>query len=312
MYMLQHGSLFVTSFVFLMGLLFKVNGVSFGSATYKALSSLMLTLCVLFLFAWGLAVVAGMVDRLATVSSRVGVVRERAQRIGVWLLRVTGLSALSRAGTGTGSTSTTTVTVRASSDLVEVADVSSHRPRRTAPLSTRRLILDSDASLAGAGLCAGDGAGSRFGRTDSESAEDANSCGGFKLEAKPPAALSSDSESTAPTVLWSHGVANTLTAGVSQQRSVWVANPLATRHVQVQLQAASVGTGQVMDLAAPAESLTLATSSSLKGTDGMSTGAGSASGGVTPSQARSARKARALRAGNLRPGGEPSQSPASH
>jgi hypothetical protein len=45
MYGLQHGALFVTSFVFLMGLLFKVDGVSSSSGTYSALSGVMLTLC---------------------------------------------------------------------------------------------------------------------------------------------------------------------------------------------------------------------------------------------------------------------------
>jgi hypothetical protein len=54
LYGLQHGSLFVTSFVFLMGLLFKVQGVSSTSRTYSALSGVMLCLCCGFVVAWAL------------------------------------------------------------------------------------------------------------------------------------------------------------------------------------------------------------------------------------------------------------------
>ena len=64
MYMLQHGSLFVTSFVFLMGLLFKVNGVSIGSTTYNALSDIMLGLCAAFISFWLIIVVLQVVRRL--------------------------------------------------------------------------------------------------------------------------------------------------------------------------------------------------------------------------------------------------------
>ena len=60
MYLLQHGSLFVTSFVFLMGLLFKVNGVSQASSTYGALSAVMLSMCVAFLSVWLAAVLHAM------------------------------------------------------------------------------------------------------------------------------------------------------------------------------------------------------------------------------------------------------------
>ena len=56
LYMLQHGSLFVTSFVFLMGLLFKVDGVDSASPAYSSLSQLMLAMCTIFLIVW-LAVV---------------------------------------------------------------------------------------------------------------------------------------------------------------------------------------------------------------------------------------------------------------
>jgi hypothetical protein len=51
-YMVQHGSLLVTSFVFLMGLLFKVEGVSSKSPVYDALSVVMLLLCVGFMVWW--------------------------------------------------------------------------------------------------------------------------------------------------------------------------------------------------------------------------------------------------------------------
>ena len=59
MYALQHGSLFVTSFVFLMGLLFKVNGVSSASPTYAALAVIMLLACAAFLVAWVVVAVLG-------------------------------------------------------------------------------------------------------------------------------------------------------------------------------------------------------------------------------------------------------------
>jgi hypothetical protein len=63
LYGLQHGALFVTSFVFLMGLLFKVDGVSSSSGTYTALSGIMVTLCVSFIAAW----VAVIVWRVVTL-----------------------------------------------------------------------------------------------------------------------------------------------------------------------------------------------------------------------------------------------------
>ena len=52
LYMLQHGSLFVTSFVFLMGLLFKVKGVEATTPVYNALSAVMLGMCTMFLAVW--------------------------------------------------------------------------------------------------------------------------------------------------------------------------------------------------------------------------------------------------------------------
>jgi hypothetical protein len=60
LYTLQHGSLFVTTFVFLMGLLFKVDGVSdAASLQYRVLSVAMLALCGAFIALWLCAVVYG-------------------------------------------------------------------------------------------------------------------------------------------------------------------------------------------------------------------------------------------------------------
>jgi hypothetical protein len=59
LYGLQHGALFVTSFVFLMGLLFKVQGVSSDTDTFDTLSTIMLLLCAVFLVAWLTAVFHG-------------------------------------------------------------------------------------------------------------------------------------------------------------------------------------------------------------------------------------------------------------
>ena len=66
MYALQHGSLFVTSFVFLMGLLFKVDGVSATAPIYTSLSTIMLTLCSVFIASWLAMVAAGVVARVPT------------------------------------------------------------------------------------------------------------------------------------------------------------------------------------------------------------------------------------------------------
>jgi hypothetical protein len=74
LYSLQHGALFVTSFVFLMGLLFKVDGVSSSSGTYGALSGIMVTLCVGFVTAWVAVIVARVASawRAARNSTRHG------------------------------------------------------------------------------------------------------------------------------------------------------------------------------------------------------------------------------------------------
>jgi hypothetical protein len=69
LYSLQHGALFVTSFVFLMGLLFKVDGVSSSSSTYSTLSRVMVTLCVAFMAAW-LAVIAVRVVAMSRIARK--------------------------------------------------------------------------------------------------------------------------------------------------------------------------------------------------------------------------------------------------
>jgi hypothetical protein len=60
LYSLQHGALFVTSFVFLMGLLFKVDGVSSSSGTYSALSGIMVAMCAAFMATWVAAIIVRM------------------------------------------------------------------------------------------------------------------------------------------------------------------------------------------------------------------------------------------------------------
>jgi hypothetical protein len=62
LYSLQHGALFVTSFVFLMGLLFKVDGVSSSSGTYTALSGVMVALCAAFMAVWLSVIIAQVVS----------------------------------------------------------------------------------------------------------------------------------------------------------------------------------------------------------------------------------------------------------
>ena len=74
LYGLQHGSLFVTSFVFLMGLLFKVDGVVAGSAVYDGLAVVMLVLCCGYVAVWCGCMVAAMV-RSVVVRRRRGVLR---------------------------------------------------------------------------------------------------------------------------------------------------------------------------------------------------------------------------------------------
>jgi hypothetical protein len=90
LYSLQHGALFVTSFVFLMGLLFKVDGVS-SSGAYLALSSIMVTLCASFLAAW----VAVIVARVMTLCQRnlAGKGKEPRRRSRYAIDRGTGTSA---------------------------------------------------------------------------------------------------------------------------------------------------------------------------------------------------------------------------
>jgi hypothetical protein len=82
LYSLQHGALFVTSFVFLMGLLFKVDGVSSSSVTYSALSGIMVALCVAFMAAW-VAVIAVRVTDMWRAARKARPSRTRGGRAGV-------------------------------------------------------------------------------------------------------------------------------------------------------------------------------------------------------------------------------------
>ena len=63
-YYVQHLSLFVTTFVFTMGLLFKVQGVSQASGVYAGLAALMLLLCLSFGVVWLGCMVTGVVKSL--------------------------------------------------------------------------------------------------------------------------------------------------------------------------------------------------------------------------------------------------------
>ena len=58
-YYVQHLSLFTTTFIFIMGLLLKVNGVQQESLGFRILSGIMLLLCVVFALVWLTAMVRG-------------------------------------------------------------------------------------------------------------------------------------------------------------------------------------------------------------------------------------------------------------
>ena len=64
-YKVQHLSLFTTTFVFIMGLLFKVKGVNTDAASFKALSAIMLLLCLSFGIVWLVAMTIGVRATLA-------------------------------------------------------------------------------------------------------------------------------------------------------------------------------------------------------------------------------------------------------
>ena len=66
-YYIQHMSLFVTTFVFTMGLLFKVGGVDAGVGSYQFLTVIMLLLCIAFAVVWVVAMVRSV---FTTVKSR--------------------------------------------------------------------------------------------------------------------------------------------------------------------------------------------------------------------------------------------------
>ena len=63
-YKLQHLSLFTTTFIFLMGLLFKVNGVSQEGTSFAAMTVIMLTLCIAFAVLWVGAMLSGIVNTM--------------------------------------------------------------------------------------------------------------------------------------------------------------------------------------------------------------------------------------------------------
>ena len=64
-YKVQHLSLFTTTFVFVMGLLFKVKGVNTDAASFKALSAIMLLLCLSFSIVWLVSLTIGVRATLA-------------------------------------------------------------------------------------------------------------------------------------------------------------------------------------------------------------------------------------------------------
>ena len=63
-YKLQHLSLFTTTFIFVMGLLFKVNGVSQEGTSFAAMTVIMLTLCIAFAVLWVAAMLSGIVNTM--------------------------------------------------------------------------------------------------------------------------------------------------------------------------------------------------------------------------------------------------------
>jgi hypothetical protein len=69
-YLVQHGSLFVTSCVFLMGLLFKVEGVLSTSPVYEALSVVMLLLCIGFVAWWSYEMFSGVAAKRCRLRRR--------------------------------------------------------------------------------------------------------------------------------------------------------------------------------------------------------------------------------------------------
>ena len=58
-YYIQHFSLLTTTFIFVMGLLFKVNGVSQASPAFHGLSVMMVLLCISFGLSWVVCMTAG-------------------------------------------------------------------------------------------------------------------------------------------------------------------------------------------------------------------------------------------------------------
>jgi hypothetical protein len=125
LYGLQHCALFVTSFVFLMGLLFKVDGVSSSSGTYFALSGIMVALCAAFMAAWVAVIIVRVVAMWRAA-------RSASSPVGPWTTAViAGASAAARAGV---SVSAVRVSAGGNKDDRETATVASARFVVTNPL----------------------------------------------------------------------------------------------------------------------------------------------------------------------------------
>lgn len=94
-YYVQHLSLFVTTFIFLMGLLFKVRGVDQSDGAYAGMAAIMLLLCILFGLVWVAAMVHGVASALVTRRAGARGCADAATGPGALLMATTG-----RAGAG--------------------------------------------------------------------------------------------------------------------------------------------------------------------------------------------------------------------
>lgn len=181
-YYLQHGSLFVTSFVFLMGLLFKVEGVSSSSPTYTALSIIMLLVVGIYLLCWLLSVCRSVA--LAAHAARTRVVLLAADKAGDGAASTTprspsrlwrGLS-ITRRGPGTDAAS-------GSSSVPQTQGTSGNAAARAPSARTllRQPLRDGLGTVAGApralspeskdASAPGAGSARALGRPSSESAQ---------------------------------------------------------------------------------------------------------------------------------------------
>jgi hypothetical protein len=131
LYSLQHGALFVTSFVFLMGLLFKVDGVSSSSGTYSALSGVMVTLCASFMAAW-VAVIALRVASMWRAARKSSLSRRRSRndrddRTLATATRVTDASGRASSGAASAVAAVVVVDAFVLPDVASDATTPSHR-----------------------------------------------------------------------------------------------------------------------------------------------------------------------------------------